>query len=233
MIQSYRAATGVALAATFLFGCRDAPTAPTIDPETPSFSATSDSLNEMPGAAAIYRTWTKLRFSDGRFMRAGALIIAGMEYKANRAAMNTRYSITGEETISSQIFNQQDSYLDLLSVKTWEEEYFVPTTKNCGLRIGAGTQHDVWWHLWFPSTPLRPWESPREIQFSTADPVQTDPCPPPEPEPSPEGSPGGGGSYGGWITIETCYYWAHYVNGVLVDIELRYCEYDQIPIADE
>lgn len=233
MIQAYRAATGVALAATLLFGCRDAPTAPAVVPETPSFSATSDSLDEMPGLAVIYRAWTKVRFSDGRFGPAGALIIAGMEYKANRATMNTRYSITGEESISSNIFNQQDSYLDLFSVKTWEEEYFVPTTKNCGLRIGAGTQHDVWWHLWFPSTSLRPWESTHTIQFSIADPVQTDPCPPPEPEPSPEGGAGGGGSSGGWITIETCHYWAHYVNGVLVDIELRYCEYDQIPIADE
>jgi hypothetical protein len=233
MIHAYRAAAGAALAASFLVGCRDAPTAPAVVQETPSFSATGDSLGEMPGPASIYRAWTKIRFSDGRYGPVGALFLTGMEYKANRATMSTSYSISGEESLSDRIFNQQDTYLDLFTVRTWEEEYFVPTTKNCGLTITARTQHDAWWHLWLPSLPLRPWESEHTIWFTSAEPVQVDPCPPAETDPPPGGSPGGGGSSGGWITIETCYYWAYYVNDVLVAIELRYCVYQNIPIAEE
>jgi hypothetical protein len=71
----------------------------------------------------------------------------------------------------------------------------------------------------------------RELKFTRDGPVYAPQC---EPEPpADDGNNGGGGATGGWVTMETCHYWAHYVNGVLVDIELRYCTYDQIPIAEE
>jgi hypothetical protein len=61
--------------------------------------------------------------------------------------------------------------------------------------------------------------------------LQLDEC---EPEvPSSGDSGGGDGGGGGSIMVETCYYWANYVNGVLVSTELRYCVIGSIPIAEE
>ena len=233
MIRQRVAATGAALAVFLILACRDAPTAPIAPVDSATvFSSEKEGLDALPGPARILSAYTEIGFYDGR--RGGepmAEFRVGMSYIANRASMVTAYSITGEGTsLSDRISNQQDSFYNPFLEKNWDEIYYVPTNRNCGLLIEANTQHGAWWLVWLRLIPNS--ESTRTYKFTLGTPLQIEPC---EPEaPADDATPNdGGGTEGGWITIETCYYWAHYVNGALVSIELRYCTYDTIPIADE
>lgn len=223
--------TGAALVSLVLQACRDAPVAPDdVTGVLPSASIAADTVDELPGPAEILSAWTDITFYDGsRGGQPVAEFRVGMEYYGNRALMTTSYSITGEGvSITDRIVNPQDAYYMPWLTKRFEEIYTIPTNKNCGLFLEASTQHDAWWFVFIRG--LVNYESRRDIKFTTGSPLHTDPC---EPQPPPDGGGGGGGWSGGWITIETCYYWAHYFNGVLVGIELRYCEYDIVPVADQ
>ena len=231
MIKLRSLITGAALVSLVLQACRDAPAA--LDDVTgvaPSASIAADTVDELPVPAEILTAWTDISFYDGsRGGQPVAEIRAGMTYYGNRAQMATSYSITGEDySLSDKIVNYQDSYYIPWLEKRFEQMYTIPTNRNCGLLISARTQHEAWWFVFIRG--LVDHESTRAIKFTLGTPLQIEPC---EPVPPPDGSGEGGDSGGRWITIETCYYWAHYVNNVLVDIELRYCEYDQIPVADQ
>ena len=227
MIDIRLTATGVALAGLLIIGCRDAPTAPMELADSvavPAFAL--DSSAELPPAKITY-AYTQIGFYDGSHGgEPSAEISVGMRYIGNQASMTTNYSITANGvTRSDKIFNPQNALYDISYEKRFDKVYYIPTGTKCSLRIDADTQHQAWWQLWIRISPDP--TSDREIKFTRGDTFTTDPC---EPDPPPDG--GGGGS-GGWITIETCYYWAYYVNGVLIDIELRYCEYDTVPVADQ
>jgi hypothetical protein len=229
MIRQRFTAAGVALAGTLFFGCRDAPIAPTPSTESLMNSlAPKDTVDEHPGPADITYAYTDVGFYDGSHGgEAFAEISAGMRYIGNKATMNTSYSITGDGySKQDKIPNQHDGYYIPWLEKRWDEHYRIPTNRNCGLLIDGSTLHQAWWWLFVRGLPGG--DSPRETRVSTATPLQILPC-----EPDSTNNGGGGGSGGGWLTVETCHYWAHYVNGALVDIELRYCEYDLIPVADE
>jgi hypothetical protein len=224
-----RTALGAALAGALLIACRDAPTAPATASDAtavPSFSGDSGDAAKL---AKIISAYTRVDFYDGSHGGEPVMEIqTGMVYWGNRATMSTNYSIVGAETSKhDRIVNQQDAFYNPILDKHFDETYFVPTGATCGLSLSADTQHQAWWYFWvrwFPNS-----ETTRDIAFTQDGPLQLEPC-----EPPPPASPGGGGtSGGGYITIETCHYWAYYVNGVLVNIELRYCDYDTIPIADE
>jgi hypothetical protein len=191
-------------------------------------SLSSDSATYLPGPAEIYSAYTEISFYDGSHGGSPAAEFrVGMEYLGNRALMSLSYDIKGDNlSVSDKIINQEDSFYDLHMRKSWDELYTVPVERNCGLRITARTQHQAWWFLWLRVLPN--WESTKDIDYSTAS-LEREACQPKEPD----NDGGGGGSHGGWITIETCHYWAHYMNGALVAIELRYCTYDTIPVADE
>ena len=156
-------------------------------------------------------------------------IMTHMTYIGNRASMSTNYSISGAFAENRTIVNYQDAFYNPLPEKRWTEWYYVPTGGfKCSLDMSASTQHTAWWHYWVRWAPDS--ESTRDYVFSQGK-HQLAPC---DHQPHPDSTNGGdGGSYRGTITIETCYYWAHYVNGVLVNIELRYCTYDHVPVADE
>jgi len=232
MIRQRHIAAGAALAALLIVACRDAPVAPEIDP-APSLSLAPDTAVELPGPAEILSAWTEISHYDGSHGgQPLAEFKVGMEYYGNRASMSTSYSITGEgySPLKDKIINTQDTYYIPWLRKRFEQIYGVPTNRNCGLLIEAQTQHQAWWFVFVRG--LVNYESTKAIVITQGTPLQIEPC---EPEAPSDGSGGGDGDGGssGWVTIETCHYWAHYVNGVLVGIELRYCEYDTIPIADE
>ena len=230
MIKLRSCITGAALVSLVLQACRDAPVAPEVESVTPSPSIAADTVDGLPGPAEILSAWTDISFYDGS--RGGVPVAefrVGMDYYGNRAVMATSYSITGEGvSIADRIVNPRDTYYTPWLPKRFEEIYAIPTNKNCGLFLEAHTQHEAWWFVFIRG--LVNYESPRAIRFTTGTPLHTDPC---EPQPPPGGGGNDGESGGYWIIIETCYYWAHYVNGVLVNIELRYCEYDQVPVADQ
>ena len=233
MICQRHAAAGAALAAFLILACRDAPVAPESPVDAaPALSLAPDTVVEPPGPAEILSAWTEIHFYDGSHGGEPlAEFKVGMEYFGNRALMSTSYSITGEgySPLRDKIVNNQDTFYVPWLRKRFEQIYGVPTNKNCGLLIEAQTQHQAWWFFYVRGFVNH--ETTKAIVHTLGTPLQIEPC---EPEPTPGGGGGGeGGSGGGWITIETCHYWAHYVNRVLVSIELRYCEYDTIPIADE
>lgn len=234
MIRQSRAATGAALAAFLILACRDAPVAPDVSADVaPSLSLAPDTIAELPGPAEIISAWTDIHFYDGRHGGEPlAEFKVGMEYFGNRALMTTSYSITGEgySPVRDRIVNTQDTYYIPWLRKRFEQIYGIPTNKNCGLLIEARTEHQAWWFVFFRGL-VNP-ESSRVFRHTLGTPLQIEPCEPEAP-PMGGGGEGEGGSGGGWVTVETCHYWAHYVNRVLVSIELRYCEYDTIPIADE
>lgn len=231
MIRQRHAATGAALAAFLIVACRDAPVAPAWSEDGAlALSVATDTVNELPGPAEILSAWTDISFYDGRHGGEPlAEFKVGMEYYGNRAEMSTSYSITGEgySPLRDKIVNQQDTFYVPWLRKRFEQIYGIPTNKNCGLLIEARTEHRAWWFVYLRG--LVDHESTRAIVNTLGTPLHIEPC---DPE-TPSGGGGEGGSHDGYITIETCYYWAHYVNGVLVSIELRYCEYDIIPVADE
>ena len=233
MIRLRISATGAALAIVTLAACRDAPTVPIENTQVATDVATdawisSDSVPEMPGPAEIRYAYTGLSFYDGS--RGGEPLLeisVATEYRGNRAEISTAYAITGEITRNDRIVNFQNSFYNPFLWKRWDEIYQIPTVVDCGMSADANTQHRAWWDVWFRGIAPN-WDSGRVLRFTTAT-AASKSC---EPKPPPDEAGGGGGT-GGWINIETCYYWAHYVNGVLVDIELRYCTYDQVPVADE
>lgn len=230
MIGIRFSATGAALAALGLIACRDAPTVPVAPPDSVFTASLSiDTVNELPGPAQILRAYTEVGFYDGSHGGEPSMsIVAHMTYIANRATMSTDYSIRGAFNEERNIFNQQDSFYNPFLEKAWTEWYYVPTGGiKCDLSMSASTQHFAWWYFWVRWAPNS--ESTRAFRASRGN-HEVPPCDPAPPDTT---NSGGGGSSGGWITIETCHYWAHYVNGVLVDIELRYCTYDQVPVADE
>ena len=231
MIRLRISATGAALAVLLLIACRDAPTVPVAPPDTasaPSFDI--DSLNEPPGPAQILEAYTDVDFYDGSHGGEPSMaIMTHTTYIGNRASMSTEYAIRGAFNETRNIFNTQDSFYNPLFEKRWTEWYYIPTGGfKCSLTMEARTQHVAWWNVWIRWFPNG--ESTRDIKFSYDDHKLHECDHPPHPDST---NGGDGGSYRGTITIETCYYWAHYVNGVLVDIELRYCTYDHVPVADE
>lgn len=231
MIRRHRAATGATVAVFLILACRDAPTAPVVAVDAaPSLAVDKDPTGELK-PAQIISAYTEIAFFDGYGGQPLAEFRVGMEYTGNRASMSTSYSITGDGVaMKDEIRNQQDAFYNPSPYKRWDEIYYVPTSRNCGLLIEAQTQHQAWlvvWLRWLPN-----WESTKATRTTLGTPLQLDPCDPDAP-PSGGSSSGGGGGSGGWITVETCHYWAHFVGGVLVSTELRYCEFDAIPIADE
>lgn len=229
-------AIGLACVVVLAIGCRDAPTAP---PTAASLSASmSDTVDELPPEARILSAYTEVGFYDGGHGgEAVAEFKVGMEYIGNKATMSTRYTITGEGlNLSDRINNAQDAFYDLRPIKKFDEIYYVPPNRTCGIVIDAQTQHQAWWWVYFRWVPQ--WESPRATRNTFAPPYHVEACREeqeglPEEEGGGDGSGDGGGSGALWITIETCHYWAHYVGGVLVSTELRYCEFDTIPVADQ
>jgi hypothetical protein len=144
------------------------------------------------------------------------------------------YSIGGDGSlISDKVRDEQNATYSPAATNRFRSVFDFVTSKTCGLDFSARTTHQAQWSVWIPGAPG--WASGKDTKGSVAQRLQTDLCPAPEEEAPDEGAGnnGGGGTTGGWVTMETCHYWAHYVNGVLVDIELRYCTYDQIPIAEE
>lgn len=231
MIRLLLTARGIALAGILVAACRDAPTTvPTPGPLSSISGEELDLVDEVPGPARITYAYTQVGFYDGSLGgEPVAEIGAGMRYIGNHATMATSYRITGEGiNATDKIPNEQKTIYVPWLEKRWDENYQIPTNRNCGLLIEADTQHMARWSVSVRGFPE--WESNRDTRFTLATPLQVQPC---EPEPPPDGGGGNGGWSGGWITIETCYYWAHYFNGVLVDIELRYCEYDTVPVADQ
>ena len=229
MIRVRFPATGAALAVLALIACRDAPKVPLAPDDSLSGPLLSvDSLGEAPAPASIRNEYTRVSFYDGSHGGEASMgILTGMEYIGNRASMSTNYSMRGSVSRSSRIYNEHDALYDPSLWKRWAEQYYVPTGATCGFDMEAETEHGAWWSVWLRIFPN--WTGSRVLKFSRDGPVRAPDC---EEEAPPDDNSGGGGT-GGWITIETCYYWAHYVNGVLVDIELRYCRYDQVPVADE
>lgn len=152
MICPTRAATGAALAAFLILGCRDAPVAPILPVDSaPSLSLAPDSATELPGPASILSAWTEISFYDGRYGGEPlAEFKVGMEYYGNRATMSTAYSITGEgySTLRDKIENKQDSFYVPWLRKRFEQIYGIPTNKNCGLLIEARTEHAAWWFFY-------------------------------------------------------------------------------------
>lgn len=231
MIRLTSAAAAVAAAASLAIACRDAPPTAVEPAEAPAL-ALGDS-SSLPGPAQIRSAYTEIKFYDGR--NGGEPLVefhVGMEYYGNRASMATHYTITGEGvSLADVITNFQDSFYLPLLRKDWHEIYYVPPGRNCGIRATAYTNHYAWWLVWLRLIPS--WESSRVFRYTSAQPLEVDPCPPESPAGPAPGAGGGGGSHSYWVVIETCYYWAHYVDDVLVSIELRYCESESIPIAEE
>ena len=232
MIRLRITATGVALAVLLFTACRDAPTLPLSPADSvlaPSLSV--DSVDEAPIPADIRNAYTLVSFYDGTYAGEPMMeITARMEYIGNKALMITRYAISGAVNKQNTVTNDHDGFWNPALWKHWSAYYAVPTGSiKCGMHMEADTDHAAWWDIWVRLGP-----NPRgtKVWKFTSDEFETPPCDH-GPHPDDSTNSGGGGSSGGWITIETCHYWAHYVNGVLVDIELRYCTYDQIPVADE
>lgn len=228
-------AAGAGILLAVALGCRDAPTAPpqaSIPALSPALAGDTSSTMPSVPAEVLWGT-TEILFYDSRYGGAPHAVITGdMEYIGNRASMDIKYTIAGDGTDHDNVVHdEQNLFYFPLSPRRFTRKVDVATLKNCGLTINAGTTHRAWWWVWFPVVP--PYESSRPATQSVAHTLQTDLCPAPEEEPPPDGGSGGGGGSGGWITIETCYYWAYYENGVLVDIELRYCDYSDIPVNQQ
>ena len=216
--------------------CRDMPAMPAVldTSAISAMSSTLDTIDEIPINPEILWATTTTAFNDGRYGGQPTVkVVADMEYIGNRGSHDITYTIRGDGSeLTQRVYNEQNQTYSPKSRHRFTHPVYVRTNKNCGLDVDAHTSHQAWWHVWLSWAPN--WTSIRATAGSKAQHLQTEFCRAPEEEAPDDGdNSGGGGGTGGWVTIETCHYWAHYVNGVLVDIELRYCTYDQIPVADE
>jgi hypothetical protein len=218
----------------FVGACRDAPTALTLPENTPpSASISLDSTDEFPPQPRIINPYTIIGFAQQGGQHVVELRV-GMEYIGNKASMTTDYSIVGDQVSQhDRIYNEQDAFYTL-SWDVWrrfDQVYYVQTARSCGLEINATTQHQAWWFLYLRLIP--DWKSPRATTGSRATPYDLGPCEEEEPEPA-EGerrqetttTSAGGGT----ITVESCWYWDHYLNGVYTHTTLDHCDVWVYPV---